>query len=491
MLSDASPDLFNEPPETKQPAKLRSTKAHLGQFFTPSAIAEFMAAAFPQPSAPVMLLDPGAGEGALTEAFINRWSGCVSISAVLYELDPRVLPALNERMGRLRREGVSIEVTPSDFLESAAAMLVLERGDRFTHVIMNPPYRKIGTSSRERGLISKAGLETVNLYSGFVALALDLLRPGGQLVAIIPRSFCNGPYYKPFRRFITSKAAIRSIHLFESRSDAFSADDVLQENIIIALERGGAQGDVTVSTSRDTTFADLESRYWEFGEIVSPDDPQLFIHIPTPKHGPRSDQQYCDTSIEDLGLKVSTGPVVDFRLRDHLRLMPDEDSVPLLYPLHLRGSEVTWPIEGAKKANAIARNRETEKWLFPAGWYAAVKRFSSKEERRRVVASIIDPARLKADALGFENHINLFHAGRKPLSPEIAAGLTIYLNTTAVDAAFRRFNGHTQVNATDLRQLSYPTRSQLEEIGRRGQQDWPANQEAVDDLVGEILASAK
>ena len=52
----------------------------------------------------------------------------------------------------------------------------------------------------------------------------------GQIVAIIPRSFCNGPYYRSFRDFILERAAIKQIHLFGSRNKAFMDDNVLQEN---------------------------------------------------------------------------------------------------------------------------------------------------------------------------------------------------------------------------------------------------------------------
>jgi adenine-specific DNA-methyltransferase len=490
MVLSICPDLFDAAARDEKPRKSRSAKAELGQFFTPPGIAAFMASAFPQPTGPVALLDAGAGEGALTEAFVKRWSDHVPISARLYELDERVLPVLEERAKSLTKGHVSVWVECEDFLEAAAMMLMLSRGDRFTHAILNPPYRKIGTASRARGLISSAGLETVNLYTGFVGLALELLRPGGQLVAIIPRSFCNGPYYRPFRRFITARAALCSIHLFGSRRDAFAGDEVLQENVIIRLERGGAQGDVLISTSTNAGFEDLDSRVWKFDEIIVPGDDELFIHVPTTENAPLAEEQAVTTSLADLGLQVSTGPVVDFRLRRHLRGMPENGTVPLIYPQHLKGPWVVWPVEGGKKPNAIARNRETERWLFPTGWYAAVRRFSSKEERRRVVATVIDPRLLDGDALGLENHINVFHSKRRPLSPELAAGLTLYLNTSAVDAAFRRFNGHTQVNATDLRQLSYPTRIELEEIGRQGGVHWPTDQQEVDKLVAGVITSA-
>lgn len=94
-----------------------------------------------------------------------------------------------------------------------------------------------------------------------------------------------------------------------------------------------------------------------------------------------------------------------------------------------------------------------------------MRRFTSKEERRRLVAYVIDPAAFNTTAIGFENHLNVFHEGKKPLGEDIARGLAVYLNTTMVDQYFRRFNGHTQVNATDLRSLPYPSREILVALG--------------------------
>jgi adenine-specific DNA-methyltransferase len=94
-----------------------------------------------------------------------------------------------------------------------------------------------------------------------------------------------------------------------------------------------------------------------------------------------------------------------------------------------------------------------------------VKRFSAKEERRRIVASIYDPALTTADSVGFENHVNYFHSNGRGLSEHLARGLSIFLNSTVVDAYFRLFSGHTQVNATDLRSLRYPTKEVLEGLG--------------------------
>jgi len=128
---------------------------------------------------------------------------------------------------------------------------------------------------------------------------------------------------------------------------------------------------------------------------------------------------------------------------------------------------MSWPILGMKKPNAIMLNEDSRRWMYPTGTYCVVRRFSSKEEARRIVASVVNPEAFgDARVLGFENHLNVFHADGGGLPVDLAHGLAAFLNTSAVDEAFRRFNGHTQVNATDLRRMKYPSVETLTEIGR-------------------------
>jgi hypothetical protein len=329
--------------------------------------------------------------------------------------------------------------------------------------------------------LSRAGLETVNLYSAFVALALDLLLPGGILVGIIPRSFANGPYYRGFRDWVFERAAVRRLHLFDSRNTAFKDDAVLQENVIVVLERDGHQGPVIVSTSTDDTFADLKVREFPFDSIVFPGDRERFIHIPNSSAVDPLLRPELTNRLADLQLKASTGPVVDFRVQSSLRAMPSEDTAPLLYPGHFSGEGVRWPIEGFKKPNAIAVNPTTKKWLVPTGYYPVVRRFTSKEEKRRVVASVICPECFPDQQwLGLENHLNFIHQNKRGLSKTLAYGLALYLNTTAVDQSFRRFNGHTQVNATDLNNMRFPDQGIFVALGRKALKQGVMDQNAID-----------
>ena len=98
------------------------------------------------------------------------------------------------------------------------------------------------------------------------------------------------------------------------------------------------------------------------------------------------------------------------------------------------------------------------------------------------MAAIYDPTRIDAPLVGFENHLNYFHKQGKGLAADLAKGLAVYLNSTIVDQYFRLFSGHTQVNATDLRKMPYPTYEQLLRLGAGVNKTMP-NQETIDTIV--------
>ena len=390
-----------------------------------------------------------------------------------------------------QRAGIEFSATVhnTDFIEAIVPTL---RGDlfapqteRFNAAIVNPPYRKIRSDSPTRLLLRSAGIETGNLYAGFLALILRMLGEGGEMIAITPRSLCNGPYFRPFRQDFLAQMSLRRLHVFDSRSAAFSGDDVLQENIIVHAVKSAEKPErVVISSSSGEPGAQILERAVSFSEVVSPSDPEEFIHLVADdgQAQARDAMTSLITNLEELGLSVSTGRVVDFRVDEYLRQQSSRDTVPLIYPCHFDGGFVRWPKSSGRKPNAIIANAHTRDLLVPAEVYVLVKRFTSKEERRRVVACVYDPARVPASAVGFENHLNYFHLKGHGLAMDLAIGLTAFLNSTLVDTYFRQFNGHTQVNATDLRSLRYPTRGHLVHLGR-SVEDPAANQKELDALL--------
>ena len=135
-----------------------------------------------------------------------------------------------------------------------------------------------------------------------------------------------------------------------------------------------------------------------------------------------------------------------------------------------------------KSTAAVFFRADTSDLSIEAGVYVLTKRFSSKEQQRLVMAAIYDPTKIGARLVGFENHLNYFQKQGKGLPADPAKGLALYLNSTLVDQYFRLFSGHTQVNATDLRKMSYPTYQQLLRLGGHVKEKMP-DQETIDAIV--------
>ncbi len=472
----------------KANSKLNSKVKHtLGQFFTPHPISLYMASLFQRIEGDISLLDPGCGSGSLTAAFVDeslRRKKINSLNIDAFDVDSFIQPFINETLllcvEKSEKHGVSINATfiLDDFIfnKTKNVGLFANKGG-YSHVIMNPPYKKIGSASEYRKALKSIGIETVNLYAGFVALSIKQLNQGGELVAIIPRSFCNGVYYQPFREFLLRETAIKQIHIFDSRSLAFADNDVLQENIIIHLIKGVKQQKVKITSSpaadfeinaetQSITATDQTTRTVTFTSIVQPKDRRKFIHIAANER----DQAVIDRlscfnyTLEDLGIQVSTGAVVDFRLKDDLRQNLEDDAVPLIYSTHL--DRVVNHPKNSKKPNAIAVSARSRNWLWHnLGNFVIVKRFSSKEEKRRIVAAHYDGS-LPGELIGFDNKLNVFHSAKQGFAQDIALGLYVYLNSTLLDKYYRLFGGHTQVNATDLRAIRYPDLELLKLMGK-------------------------
>jgi adenine-specific DNA-methyltransferase len=486
----------------RQPDAKKRTE--LGQFFTPLSVARLMASMAEMDADPIHILDAGAGAGSLFSALVHHLCGrgrpTRKICVTAYEVDETLSAPLHETArvcgSECRRAGVgfSAEIVMGDFLEAAADMLQAglfpaRDGERFDLAILNPPYHKIHSQSKARKTLRQIGVETSNIYTGFLAGTLKLLKPGGEMIAITPRSFCNGTYFRAFRQWFLNELTLRSIHSFHSREEAFRDDEVLQETVIFHAVKGAARGKIVVSSSTGPDDPSTTSRVVDYVRIVRPDDPQHFIRIPTDELADEVAERMavCRTTLFDLGLTVSTGRVVDFRARQYLRDRAGEGTVPLIWPAHFERSYIAWPKNGAsRKPEAIVAHDAIADQLVPNEPYVLVRRFSAKEERRRVVAAVYDPKRLRCESVGFENHLNYFHRNGGGIGTKFARGLAVFLNSTIVDLYFRQFSGHTQVNATDLRNMCYPSREQLERMGSSVGAEFP-DQAGVDAIVAREL----
>ncbi|MDP4015023.1 MAG: Eco57I restriction-modification methylase domain-containing protein [Candidatus Nanopelagicales bacterium] len=472
------------------------SRSALGQFFTPGRAASLIAAIPRLPrEGQLRILDPGAGSGSLTAAIVARIlseSPQLDVEVVGVETDPTVAGYLRDTFedckDAARSSGMSLDasVIEGDFIDLATGLLASEPllSRPFDLVIMNPPYLKLGARSSHRLAVAAIGADCPNLYAAFLAVGVEVLRDGGQLAAITPRSFANGPYFGSFRRFLLDRLALDAIHTFQSRSTVFADTGVLQENIVFSGTRVGKRSHVTIAISAGHHDVAVV-RTVPYNEVVRPGDPHKFVRV----FANDKDQEAADSmalipcTLSGIGLSVSTGRVVDFRVRDLLRNEMDEATVPLVYPGNIRGGIVEWPREIRKpQALDVSDEVRAAKRVMPNGYYVLAKRFSAKEERRRIVAGVWDPTGHAAKTVAFENHLNVFHRSGAGLDRFLAIGLSYWLNSTLVDRFFRTFSGHTQVNATDLRTLRFPSDDEMRALGARFDPRLP-DQDTLDEIV--------
>ena len=425
-------------------------RSEMGQFLTPSSVAELMASMFAERNDEIRLLDAGAGAGSLTAAavaaFLDRDEPPSSIEVVTWEVEPELVGYLEQTLDACAEASAEAGVTFSAQIETTDFLAAVEQRVRedvpgdFTCAILNPPYRKMRSASDERAMCRAMGLEVSNLYAAFVGAAVQLLAPEAELVAITPRSFANGPYFRAFRRFLLDRVAFRRLHVFDSRKRAFRDDAVLQENLILHAQRTSEAPETVEITASQGPDQPVRARSLPWGRVVYGHDPEQFIHLIVDPEGDAIAQRMADLGhyLGDLGITVSTGPVVDFRATEHLRHLPEDNTVPLLYPMHMRAGAIHWPRPERAKWNALVLDEGSHSLTVPRGDYVLVKRFTAKEEKRRLVAAVLEAESCSTERVGLENHLNYFHEGGQGLPLDLARGLALYLNTSLVDAYFRQ-----------------------------------------------------
>ena len=442
----------------------RGERSVRGQFATPPEAARTMAGLVEPAGRVLKVVDPGAGAGALMLALVAtvvEHGSLEQLSVDLVETDPKALGLLETavRGAHLVAEAHGLRLTTRivdrDFCDASG----WAGTERFDAAILNPPYMKLGASDRCRRMVRRRyGVDCPNLYAAFLVVAAALLRDGGQLVAITPRSFANGLYFTSFRQHLTDTASFRRVILFDRRDRVFRSSSVLQETVIFSMVKS-APSDldlVRVETRSDHLSNPYDVHEVPHSNILLPHDAQKFINLPGNPDAIQAAERVgaLPEDLGSLGLSVSTGPVIDFRCREYLTAAPIEGSVPLIYPANIKSAGVEWPL-ATRKAQGFKVAPRTKQWLFPNGHYVLIKRFTAKEEKRRVVARVYDPID-GYDFVAFENHLNVIHRNHGPLQELEAAHLAEFLNSDLVDTYFRMFSGSTQVNATDLRRLRFP-----------------------------------
>ena len=459
----------------------KSNRKKKGQFFTSVETARFMADMFDLDDRKehVLILDPGAGTGILSIAFLERILSempGISVSLTCYETDTEVLPVLKNNLEYVRskyNEQIEYRILEKDYILSQSNdfeenLLVNEKPAKYDFVIANPPYLRVARSHPAAMSMNKVVHGAPNLYFLFAAMSLFNLKTEAEMVYIIPRSWTSGAYFKAFRKYLLKEGKIEQIHLFVSRDKVFNADEVLQETMIIKVRRSTRKPKLVLITSSNSCndFDDITRLKVPYDAVVSGED--LYVYLPT------SDKEIevikkintYHSTLPDEGLKMKTGIVVDFRQWDELRKEPGDHILPLFYSQHIRdgrvdhqpsGKEGDWIID--EKPGLIQKNKN----------YVFVKRFTAKEERRRLQCGVYSPADFKEyKFIGTQNKINFVdRVDGSEMDDRTTYGVYALLNSTLFDMYYRILNGSTQVNSTEINNIPVPPANMIKKIGER------------------------
>lgn len=484
-----------------------------GQIFTPGTVSRFMAESVKIDNNQIRLLDPGAGTGTLSAAFcvhlVNKATSHTQLFIDAYENDRTILSKLKATLEEckvfIEYHGhemkyniydVDFILHNSGYLSTPLFFVNADQKTLYDIVIANPPYYKLNKDSPQAKAMQELIHGQPNIYALFMALAVCMLKKNGQAVFITPRSFCSGLYYKRFREWFLNELLLTHIHLFESRKEIFDEDNILQENIILKAVKSphnqvNQDNHIIVSTSRDKSFHDFQTFDLHYSQVVFQNKANTLIKIPS---SPTDIQvlQVVDNwtnTLHSLGLEISTGPVVPFRSKEHLFHEDGKGtSVPLLWMHNLQEWNVEWPKNKNGKEQFIRNNKNSQRLLLPTKNYVLLKRFSSKEQKRRLYAAVLLQSEFRQYSdIGIENHLNYIYRPKGVLSEDEVYGIAALLNTFLIDAYFRVLNGNTQVNASDIRILPLPSGDAIREIGAYIIRKKPSIGDELDKAITEIL----
>ncbi len=477
-------------------SKTNAERKKLGQFFTDDCIAEYMASMIqPLQSSKINILDAGAGTGILTIATALRCldMGIKKIHAVLYEVDSFVIPYLKRNMLQLtehlskNRLSFTFEVREEDFVLSRLD----KKNQNFDLSVINPPYFKYNSkNSPYAGKTEDLFKGNPNIYASFMAIVASCLKPNGQMIAIVPRSYKNGLYFKGFRQYLNQNLSLDKVHVFKSRNTVFKSESVLQENVICSYIKSKQQKHIEIcsSTGQENLYNNFSNKYLATLLIDYSNSHQI-IRIPETSVDAEilGIAEKWDSNFDENGYFISTGPVVEHRTRKYITSADDcLNSVPLLRMHNLKNYIVTWSGRHKKDVRFKLLN-DYKKHISINSPYLLLKRFSSKDEKRRLIAAVYNPELINSEYIAIENHINYIGAKDSRLEISEIYGLAALFNSTFMDRYFRCISGSTQVNATEIRLIKMPKKSFIKEIGNSIKNIVDINQQHIDMIVNQTL----
>lgn len=467
-----------------------------GQFFTPAPVASFMGDMSLSDKDELDILDAGSGTGILTAAILQKlvhFKNLRRVNIDLYENDLQVYELLKENLDylqdSLKKEDICLNynINTENFITSNSLRWSgFEDNEKYDIVISNPPYKKINKNDDESTVMSEIVYGQPNLYFLFMAMGAHLLKQGGEFIYIIPRSFTSGLYFSAFRKWFVDEMKITNLHLFTLRDEIFQSDDVLQETVILRAEKTKKNIEKIVITESANCDVKPKVKFSVDYNACVNKNKNCFLYLPSNQE----DMEVLNFinqwkyTLADIGFKIKTGLVVDFRETEWMREHKENNTVPLLWAHNLKNNKVIFPVNHKNKPQYLISHPETDRLQMRLDNYIILKRFTSKEETKRLQCGLL----MKKDfeiypAISTENHLNFITKISGNMSEEEMYGIFVILNSSYADRYFRLLNGSTQVNANEINSFPFPHYSDIIDIGKSAMNSKDLSENTCDCII--------
>lgn len=233
------------------PGDTPALRKQRGAFFTPSAIADFLAAWATAGRADARILDPTCGEAVFLLAAARRLAANganpSATSDLLYGVDLH-RESLEHSRTLLNAEGFDADLVTGDFF---AQLTPAQLGDHLPWmdaVIGNPPFIRYQEHRGDARKLSAAaalaqGVRLSGLASSWAALlvhACSFLKPDGRVAMVLPAELLTVGYAEPVRRWLRGRFERVHLVLFDELQFEGAEEQVV---LLVASGHGGCERD--------------------------------------------------------------------------------------------------------------------------------------------------------------------------------------------------------------------------------------------------------
>lgn len=334
----------------------------------------------------------------------------------------------------------------------------------FDLVLCNPPFRKVAAQEKHKvPEVYRHWMKgQANLYGYFIALCMDMLKPGGMAAMITPSGFLSGHSFTPLRMELASHNTVRNIALSPKRAALFI--DVQQEVAITHAVKGRSSGRpplVKVETLCRATQTEVLSK------IQLPGDGQIWA-IPRNADDALILEQAgrCPATLSDYGYRARVGHHV-WNRDGHRRpqytnaedvLAAGASVVPLIWAdqiAPMRPLQPTWGDE-PECVHMVLDCSSDNVDLCTRNPAVLIQRVTNNNQKMRIVAAPVNRdfiSRWKGFAA--ENHVVILEQTSKvpTLAPDQLAEL---LSTTWANRQLSCLSASANVSVFELGHLRLP-----------------------------------